>query len=246
MPDYLSQLLPEEKLLLCLCRLSFSDQQKAEICDLVKQITNWPRFVTLANEHGIIALCRHNLVTLHCDATIPEKYREILHAGYLKSLSRNTKMFELLKEVLSIAASENIKVVLLKGLALEKTIYGNSGLRQMNDLDILVRIEDAIKLRNLLLKNSFKSQPAISPLHEKILPSYGKHLPEMYKNGLSVEIHFKLFEQKGNSLTEQFIENSMSLYEFPDSKTFHPEPETRNPEPQTFPSLVHYITSSTL
>jgi len=211
MSENLANLTPEEKLLLSLCRLDFTEPQKARISTLIKQVTNWDRFVWLANEHGIIALCWHNLVELHTDATIPKDYLEHLHKGYLASLARNTRIFNLLEQVLKIAKKENIEIILIKGLALEKTIYGNQGLRQMNDLDILVKSKHAIQLRKLLLQNGFQSQPVISPLHEKIIPSYGKHLPEMYKEGLSVEIHFKLFEQKGNSLTETFIEKSLLI-----------------------------------
>ena len=55
----------------------------------------------------------------------------------------------------------------------------------MNDLDILVSEKDAIKLRKILLQNGFLSDPLISPLHSYFLLTEGKHLPEMYKDGLS-------------------------------------------------------------
>jgi hypothetical protein len=205
----LSQILtPEERLLLSLCRLQFTGEQKRTIGDLIGQTEDWDKFVTLANEHGLIALCWYNIDETGNSEKIPEKILERLHKGYLTSLARNTQIFELLNNVLRIAEKENIDVLLIKGLALEKTVYGNRGLRQMNDLDILVRNCDAIRLRKALLKNGFESQPMISTLHEKVLPAYGKHLPEMYKEGLSIEIHFKLFEQKGDSLTLQFFSSS--------------------------------------
>jgi hypothetical protein len=79
----------------------------------------------------------------------------------------------------------------------------------MNDLDLLVKREDAIRLRKALLKNGFESAPMMSPLHEKILPYYGKHLPEMVKNGLAVEIHFRLFDQKEEQLTRRVLETAI-------------------------------------
>lgn len=208
MSDFSKHLLPEERLLISLCRLMFNEEVKLAIRDIILSISDWEKFIRLANDHGVIALCWFNIAETGYSGNIPKQYFEILHNGYLKSLARNIRIFDLLDYVLDIADEEEIKIVLIKGLALEKIIYGNRGLRQMNDLDILVRKEDAIKLRDHLLKNGFESQPIISPLHEKILPSYGKHLPEMYKNGLSVEIHFKLFDQKGNSLTRTFFDSS--------------------------------------
>jgi hypothetical protein len=224
MTDSFNQLLPEERLLLALCSSQRSESQSAEIFSLVKQVTDWDRFVTLVNKHGIIALCWYTLDKLGYGNTVPTVCIEKMHHAYLKSVARNTQIYKLLDEVLSVASKGHIRVVLLKGLALERTVYGNKGVRQMTDLDILVRREDAVRLRNLMLENGFESMPMYSPLHERIVPSYGKHLPEMYKKGLSVEIHFRLFEDKNNSLTEKFIHEA--VIPFPDNAdTFIPDPQ---------------------
>jgi hypothetical protein len=210
MSDLLNQLRAEEKLLLSLCRLEFSQDDKERIGEMMRQVTDWNYFVNMTNEHGIIALCWYNIVETGKSGFIPAENLETLHKGYIASLARNTQIFSLLNDVLEIARKEEIKVILLKGLSLEKNLYGNRGLRQMFDLDILVKREDAIKLRKLLLASGFVSDPMISPLHEKILPSYGKHLPEMYKKGLSVEIHFNLFDRSGDELTALCIERSIA------------------------------------
>jgi len=41
----------------------------------------------------------------------------------------------------------------------------------------------------------FVPKPLKSPLHKKILPDLGKHLPELYKEGYSLEIHTRLFDE---------------------------------------------------
>ncbi len=187
------QLTAEEKLLISLCRLNFNEEQKSEIRDLMKEVKDWDHFVNLSNEHGIVALCWYNINETGNSNNLPERQLEILHLAYLKNLTRNTFLFNQLKEIVSLSKNEKIKIVLLKGLALEKTVYGNKGLRQMNDIDILVRQDKAASLRRILLKNGYKSAPLVSSFHENIMPAYGKHLPEMYKNGISTEIHFKLF-----------------------------------------------------
>jgi hypothetical protein len=208
MNDYIDQLLPEERLLLVLCHPQCSETQNPEILSLVKLVTRWDRFVTLANKHGIIALCWYTLNAGEYGKMVPGEFMEKMHQAYLKSLARNTQIYNLLDEVLLIASRENIKVVLLKGLALESTVYGNKGVRQMTDLDILVRQEDAMNLRKVLIKNGFDPFPMVSPLHQ-MMASYFNHLPAMYKNGLSVEIHFKLFNDKDNLLTSEFFDKSV-------------------------------------
>jgi hypothetical protein len=211
MNDLISNLSPEEKLLLSLCRLEFSKEQRAESGELMREVKDWEHFVALSNKHGVIALCWYNINKTGNNNNIPGKSLEILHSAYLKSLTRNTFLYNQLEEIAFLAEKENIKIVLLKGIALEKSVYGNKGLRQMNDIDILVSRDKAAFLRRILLKNGYESAPMVSRFHEKFLPAFGKHLPEMYKNGIAVEIHFKLFEQKGNSLTDEFIDKAARL-----------------------------------
>jgi len=211
MPDYLSQLLPEERFLFSLCRLNFNDLQKQQVREFVSQVKDWNKFIRLSNDHGLISLCNYNLMEYRNNSIIPTEYLVKLQNGYYTSLIRNTAILKLLNTVLKLASENFIKIVLIKGIALEKTVYRNKGLRQMNDLDILVRKDDAIKLRNLLLQKEFVSIPVVSPLHEKILPYYGKHLPEMNKDGISVEIHFRLFDQSGDNLTSCFLEKSTTI-----------------------------------
>jgi hypothetical protein len=210
MIDILDQFSAEEKLLLSLSRLEFTNEQKKEIGILMKEITDWDHFVNLSNEHGIIALCWHNITESGNGENLPSGHRDKMHSAYLKSLTRNTFLYNQLEEISSLAKREKIKLVLLKGMALEKTVYGNKGLRQMYDIDILVRQDQAALLRRILLKNGYESAPFVSSFHEKIMPAFGKHLPEMYKNGIAVELHFKLFDQKGNSLTEEFFNKALT------------------------------------
>lgn len=203
--DPQSALRPEEKLLLALCRLDFNQQLINKIKEVSERIEDWDYFVRLSNEHGIIALVWHNILVTDIRDNLPTFCAETLHSGYMKSLVRNSFLWKMFSEIKELAEKSNIPVIPLKGLALEKTVYGNTGLRQMIDIDILVRQEQAALLRNILLSNGFESVPMISRFHEKIMPAYGKHLPELFRNGVAVEIHFKLFEQKGNLTTEEFF-----------------------------------------
>ncbi|NSW95457.1 MAG: nucleotidyltransferase family protein [Bacteroidales bacterium] len=207
MNSFSNQLCPEEQLLLSLARIHFTGAMKEQICRLAEKITDWNYFVRLANEHGLIALSHNNLSTAGAIDKVPVKVAERLRSAYLISLSQNTKIYSLLEEIISIASKENIRVILLKGAVLEKTVYGNSGLRQMSDIDLLVKADDALPLRNLLLNNGFLSLPLISPLHEKLLPYLKSHLPVMHKNGISTEIHVRLFDEYNEDLVCEIINN---------------------------------------
>ena len=100
--DPQSTLQPEEKLLLALCRLDFSKQQKVEIKDLLKEVSDWDRFLKLANEHGVIALEAYNLRELGISDLVPGKVMEVLDNARMKTLMRNTWQTQQWKEVNSI------------------------------------------------------------------------------------------------------------------------------------------------
>ena len=202
---------PEEQLLISLCRLSISEKQKKNIYALVKKITDIDRFIYLANEHGIIALVYDNLKETGAGNLLPEEKMACLANSRMKSLGRNTFLYNIIEEVLDLLKQAKIKTVLLKGMALDLSVYGNRGLRQMNDIDILVPRERCMEARRILLNNGFQSILLKSPLYNLILPYYGKHLPELVKGGVSVEIHHKLFDRADNSLTEKMITGSTEI-----------------------------------
>ena len=211
MVDLIKQLPPEEKLLLSLCRLVFSEKLKTEISGLMKEVKDWEHFVKLANEHGIVALSWHNITATNSSKNIPPEYLKILHNAYLINLTRNTYLYDQLAKILELTKDENIKVVLLKGMALEKTIYGDKGLRQMTDIDILVSHDVVLKLRKIFIKNGFKSDPFKSPLYKYLIPYLNTHIPRLTKGDCHLEIHYKLFDQEDNSLTEKLLESSTLL-----------------------------------
>lgn len=198
----------EEQLLISLCRLSFSEKQKKNIRTLANKITDIDKFAYLANEHGIVALTYHNLKETGAGDLLPEKKMAHLANSRMKSLGRNTFLFKNIEQILELFKQEKIKTVLLKGMALELSVYGNMGLRQMNDIDILVPHEQCMEARRVLLKNGFQSIPLKSPLYNLIMPYYGKHLPELIKGGIYIEIHHELFSGADHFLTERMLINS--------------------------------------
>lgn len=214
----------EEHLLLELCRLEFSDEQINRIKSLLAVITDWPYFSNLANEHGVAALVWYNLEKYQLHSEIPEAAAYFLKCTLMRSLGRNTFNTESMGEVLRLLNAENIKIVILKGLALENSVYGNQGLRQMSDVDILINRDECIKARKILISNGYVSLPVKSFFHKQILTYYGKHLPSLIKNGTSVEIHHELFGGRKNLMTKMLYDSSY-MVEIKGEKAWFPQPQ---------------------
>ena len=214
----------EEILLLELCRMEFSNEQIDRIMSLIAVIRDWNYFRNLANEHGVAALVWHNLEKYGLNSGIPEEISNSLKRILLKSLSRNTFNTESIREVLRLLNKENIKTVILKGLALENSVFGNSGIRQMSDVDILIKRDECMKAREILISNGYESLPVKSLFHKFIIGYSGKHLPSLIKNGTSVEIHQELFGGSDNRMTSILYDSSYEV-EIKGEKTWFPQPQ---------------------
>jgi hypothetical protein len=181
-------------LLLLLAHYPYDPSIKEIMAGLVKEIQDWDSFVKRVNDHGIIALAAYNIKEAGLENQVPEKSMAILENGLMQSIVRNAWLAERWKEVNEILNNAGIKHILLKGMALEHTIYGGRGLRQMTDNDILINREQAISAWEILQENGFEMMTPKSPLHLKIITRYGQHLPALFKDGYAVEIHSRLFD----------------------------------------------------
>jgi len=130
----LENLNAEEKLLVQLCRMHFTEVQEEEIRLLTGRVKDWERFLKLANEHGVIALTAYNLircktqdagrktqddVTAYEVKEIPERVMKVLENGLMQSVMRDAWLAERWREVNNILNESGIKHILLKGMALE-------------------------------------------------------------------------------------------------------------------------------
>ncbi len=203
---------PEEKLLLSICRLEFGEDEIINLKLIAGEIKDWMKFVTLANNHGIIALAAHNFRITNLTDLIPGDAKRLLNDGLMQSMVRNTWLTERWKEVNRILTYAGIRHVLLKGMALEHTVYGSRGLRQMTDNDILLKREDGLRAWELLQEHGFTPQPVKSPLHRKIIADIGKHLPALVKDGYALEIHLRLTgDPDMNPATDDIMDRAMPV-----------------------------------
>lgn len=186
------------ELLLLLCQYPFDEINRETLSKLIREVPDWHDMVQLINAHGIIALAAYNIKESGLDKEIPGDAMAILANGYMQSVVRNAWLTERWKEVNTILINAGIQHILLKGMALEHTLYGARGLRQMNDNDILIKYDTSLKAWQLLQQEGFIPEPLKSPLFRKIRFEFGQHLPALYKNGYALEIHNKLSDTKNS------------------------------------------------
>src|ERR1700676_5081625 len=117
------------------------DPAKRRLHDLAGNPVDWSALLTLADVHGMLPLLAARL--RDCDEAIvpPEirqKLRDRQRAQVVFTLSLTAELFRLLDRL----AASGIETLLTKGPVLSMRCYGDPGLRQYGDLDLIVRGRD--------------------------------------------------------------------------------------------------------
>jgi hypothetical protein len=191
------------QLLLLLCNDFLTDKEKLLAREIAATVSDWDRFSDLAIKNGVAALIWVNIDDCGLTGMIPREIQNKLEALKNQTLARITFLSVAATDITTLLEAKGIRPLLLKGLALEHTVYGNRGMRQMNDADILVSPDQCIDAWNILQDEGYICRPLKSTLYKKLIMCLGNHLPELHRNGISVDIHHRLFLKEGSLVTQK-------------------------------------------
>jgi hypothetical protein len=122
----------------------------------------------------------------------PQQTRRALAAMYTKQKAIAAVQADALVEIVKVFADAGIASVVIKGGALAHIIYPEPGLRPMEDLDILIKPQQAEQARALLVESGFRA-----PLPSSRYDRLQHHLPlaQRTRDGItvSVELHLRAF-----------------------------------------------------
>ncbi|MBW4616711.1 MAG: nucleotidyltransferase family protein [Desmonostoc vinosum HA7617-LM4] len=146
---------PEIELLLC-CTRTYIDPETAErITTLIQQDIDWKYFMQIAVSHGTTPLLYQNFKT-YWEENIPPIVLTQLQSHYYNNASRNLLLSHELLNLLKLFEAYKIPAIPFKGPVLATSIYGNLAMRQFSDLDILIKPEDAVKAKELLIAHQYQ------------------------------------------------------------------------------------------
>lgn len=172
-------------------RLQLNKEETIELSQLISQVSDWDHTVRLMIARQAGPFLYQKLLSLPEKSLLPEHTMEALRQSYLKTLSRNMVLAQHFAEVVRAFQQENIPVIAMKGIYLSEWLYRDLGLRQCSDVDLLVQTADGERALAAMRKLGFVSAPSGLPddIRTKLMPV---HYPAMIRNGVSVEIHFRL------------------------------------------------------
>lgn len=86
---------------------------------------------------------------------VPVAFEQAMEAAYQRSAMDNAVLSTALHSVLQLLAQAQAPAIVLKGAALGEALYGNSALRPMVDVDLLIHPEDTARVLDLLTAHGY-------------------------------------------------------------------------------------------
>jgi hypothetical protein len=117
---------------------------------------HWERAVKAAEWHRLEPMLARYL-TRHRDA--PADVVTGLEVRYLANVARNAYVAASLRDALAALTDAGVEAMLLKGAALTATVYPDPAVREMLDVDVLVRAEQLDSANAALASLGYRSPP---------------------------------------------------------------------------------------
>ncbi len=167
----------------------------SRIDDLDLSPTDWDQLVRRARAHCVVPLVYRRLRSAP-DGTAPPDVLRSLHGRARRIALRNVRLFAELRAVVTSFRQANIPLMVLKGAVLAPEVYGDVSLREMSDLDLLVRRSDLASGLRHLLATGFRPLEALprNALADTVSDRLTRrhHVPRLVKQGVVVELHWTL------------------------------------------------------
>jgi hypothetical protein len=162
------------------------DPAKRRLHDLAGNPVDWSALLTLADVHGMLPLLAARLRDVG-DAVVPpeirQKLRDRQRAQMVFTLSLTAELFRLLDRF----AASGIEALLTKGPVLSMRCYGDPGLRQYGDLDLIVRGRDMERSTEEMIALGYQSKVPLTAIQARKIP--GEYVFARRDSQALVEFH---------------------------------------------------------
>ena len=147
---------------------------------------SWDVFAALAEDHGTLGLAASRLLG-YSESLLPHDALESLRAWRrgqaLFSLNLTAEMFRLFDSF----TATGIDALVIKGPVLSLRCYGDAGLRQYGDLDLIVRDRDILRATEFMLELGYEARVPLTAIQSKKIP--GEYAFRHTRSKLLVEFH---------------------------------------------------------
>jgi putative nucleotidyltransferase-like protein len=182
-----AEVLDAEWALLLECAKPQTDAQR--LAERLREPLDWTSLIALAEDHSVLGLTAARLASFD-ENGIPVDSRQSLRAwrrAYtLFTMNLTAEMFRLFEGFAAAA----VEALVIKGPVLSERCYGDPGLRQYGDLDLIVRDADIQRSTELMLNLGYEASVPLTAIQAKKIP--GEYVFRQTSTKLLVEFHTEL------------------------------------------------------
>jgi hypothetical protein len=147
---------------------------------------NWPDLLRRAENHRVVPLLAERVKNLDPSRLPPEvrdTLRESRRVQTVLALQLTAELFHLLE----IFAETGIETLVTKGPALSVRCYGDAGMRQYSDLDLVIRETDIRRATQAMVAHAYEPRVPLTAIDAKKIP--GEYAFQKASTHLLVEFH---------------------------------------------------------
>lgn len=156
------------------------------LTDRLQDSCDWRALLQDAESHGVMPLLAERVMNLDGALVPPDirhKLRESRRAYTVCSLRMTAELFRFLERL----AEASIETLVTKGPALSVRCYGDPGMRQYSDLDLVIREKDIRRATQVMLELKYAPRVPLTAIDAKKIP--GEYAFRKPGTQLLVEFH---------------------------------------------------------
>lgn len=183
---------PEMRVLLACARLDLRPEDRAGIGAALGEGLDWPVLLGLARWHGLTPLVHRHLCGEFA-AGVPRAAALELWGEAEAIARRNRAMARELARLVRALDARGVRSIPFKGPTLALAVFGDLGLREFGDLDILVRPDELMSAKAAIVEAGYAPEPPLPPhLEAAFIDTRAQnHLALRSGAGAMVELHWK-------------------------------------------------------
>jgi hypothetical protein len=191
--------LPPHRALLRALRQEMAGGDGAGLRGAIAQVQDWDDLLQKALAHGVFPSLYRRLADT-CPGAAPPEVLAAWRRIYLVHGRRNLKLTGELLKVLALFESQGITAIPLKGPVLAHVVYGGIALRQFYDLDLLVRPQDMLVVKEVLISAGYRPLDTLTPKQERLHFKRAYELSFVHPNLTELDIHWRFPDFLGGGL----------------------------------------------
>jgi len=217
-----------QQLMLLSSRQNLNANEQNNYIRLINNVDNWDEYVKYVIAHQAGPLMYKKVKSLSLTHKIPKTAMAMLHQSWLKTLGRSMVLIEHFRNTMDAFNKAGLTAIAMKGIYLSDWLYSEVGLRQFSDIDLLLKPKEALEALEILKNLGYSSSTIYMANFYKKHNNKNEfvHYPPMTLNGVSIEIHTRLYSNNADfnvEIDDLFDNALMSKVQGVKSFIFSPE-----------------------